>query len=350
MGLRLNIAVVGGGHGALAAAADLSLRGHHVRLRLRNRERFAEVFRTGEVALTGVAGEGVGRVAEVTDDVAVAVRDAELVLVPMPATTQADVAERLAGHLPEGVVVALLPGTFGAYPLGRRLGVPVAETATLPYGARFRGGHVVSTALRAHHLPAGVYPARDSGPALARLAAAYPAVEPVEDALSAALLNSNGALHAPLVLMNAGPIERLGEYDIHVEGTTEGIKAVIAGLDEERIALRRALGYTSAHWPLMDYYRDHEWFYGAFAHSTVRRRSVWREGLRFDHRYLTEDVGIGLVLWSSLGRALGVPTPHADAFIQLASTVLGRDLRASGRTLENLGLAGLDAAGIRDRL
>jgi opine dehydrogenase len=346
----MRIAVIGGGHGALAAAADLALRGHQVRLRLRNRERFAEVFRTGQVVITGVAGEGLGRVAEVTQEVAAAVRDAELVLVPMPATTQDDVSDRLAGHLPGGVVVALLPGTFGAYVVGRRLGVPVAETATLPYGARFSGGQVVSTALRAHHLPAGVYPARDSAAALAVLAAAYPAVEPVEDALSAALLNSNGALHAPLVLMNAGPIERLGEYDIHVEGTTEGIKAVISGLDDERIALRRALGYASPDWPLMDYYRDREWFYGAFAHTKVQRRSVWREGLRFDHRYLTEDVEIGLVLWSSLGRALGVPTPHADAFIQLASTVLGRDLRTSGRTLENLGLAGLDAAAIRTRL
>ncbi|MEP7104776.1 MAG: NAD/NADP octopine/nopaline dehydrogenase family protein [Chloroflexota bacterium] len=346
----MRIAVVGGGHGAVAAAADLARRGHQVRLRLRNRERFTEIFRTGEVTIMGAAGEGTGALAEVTADVATAVRDAELVLVPMPATTQEDVGERLAGHLAEGAVVALLPGTFGAYVLGRRLGVPVAETATLPYGARFRGGKVVATALVAHHLPAGVYPARDTAATLEILAAAYPAVEPVEDALSAALLNSNGALHAPLVLMNAGPIERFGEYDIHVEGTTEGIRAVISALDEERMALRRALGYTSADWPLMDYYRDRDWFYGAFAHSSVRRRSVWREGLSFDHRYLTEDVGVGLVLWSSLGGALGVPTPHADAFILLASTVLGRDVRATGRTLESLGLGGLDAAALRAAL
>ncbi len=346
----MNIAVIGGGHGALAAAADLALRGHRVRLRLRNRERFADVFRTGEVAMTGVAGEGVGTMAEVTDDVAAAVRDAELVLVPMPATAQADIAERLAGHLPAGVVVALLPGTFGAYPVGRRLGVAVAETATLPYGARFGGGNSVRTAMGAHHLPAGVYPARDTEAALAVLAAAYPAMEPVEDALSAALLNSNGALHAPLVLMNAGPIERLGEYDIHVEGTTARILAVIAALDEERIALRRPLGYRSPDWPLMDYYRDRDWFYGAGAFSTVQRQSVWREPLGFDHRYLVEDVQIGLVLWASLGQALAVPTPHADAFVRLASTVLGQDLRGRGRTLASLGLAGLDAAGLRHRL
>src|SRR5438552_2463514 len=81
-------------------------------------------------------------------------------------------------------------------------------------------GHQVRTAMRTHHLPAGVYPARDSQQALAVVRAAYPELEAAEDALDAGLLNSNGALHAPLVLMNAAPIERLGAYDIHVEGTT----------------------------------------------------------------------------------------------------------------------------------
>ena len=82
----------------------------------------------------------------------------------------------------------------------------------------------------------------------------------------------------------------------------------------------------------------------------MQRKSVWREPLGFEHRYLVEDVGFGLVLWSSLGRELGLPTPLSDAFVDLASTVLGRDLRESGRSLERLGLAGLDAAGLRARL
>jgi opine dehydrogenase len=124
----------------------------------------------------------------------------------------------------------------------------------------------------------------------------------------------------------------------------------MAALDGERIALRRALGYTSPDWPLTDYYADADWFYGPGAFSTVQRKSVWREPLGFEHRYLTEDVEVGLVLWSSLGHALGVPTPLSDAFIAVAGIVLGRDLRATGRTLESLGLGGLDATALRARL
>jgi opine dehydrogenase len=334
----LVVAVLGGGHGALAAAGDLALRGFTVRLALRNRERFAELFATGRIALTG-AIEGTAGVALVTDDHAAAARGADLVLVPLPATAQAAMAERIAGAVHDGQVLALLPGNLGSQVMRRRLPRAVfAETATLPYGARQRGEAAVGLALVAHHNPAGVFPSDDTGPAIALLRRVYPALEPVEDVLSAALLNSNGSLHAPLVLLNAGPIERQGAYDIHVEGTTPGIRRVVAALDAERIALRETLGYRVPHWPLADYYRDADWFYGPGAYSSVQARSVWREKIGFDHRYVAEDVGCGLALWVSLGRALGVPTPLSEAFLHQFAALTGVDWYATGRTLESLGL------------
>lgn len=44
----------------------------------------------------------------------------------------------------------------------------------------------------------------------------------------------------------------------------------------------------------------------------------------------------------SVGRWAGVPTPVAQGLLSIASVVAERDLYAEGRTLENLGLAGLD--------
>lgn len=335
----LVVAVLGGGHGALAAAGDLALRGFSVRLALRNRERFAALFATGRIALTG-AIEGTGELAVVTEDHAAAVRGADLVLVPLPATAQAAMADRVAGAVHDGQVLALLPGNLGSQVMRRRLpGAVFVETATLPYGARQRGEAAVGLALVAHHNPAGVFPSADTATAIALLRRVYPAVEPVEDALSAALLNSNGSLHAPLVLLNAGPIERLGAYDIHVEGTTPGIRRVIDALEAERVALRRALGYRAPHWPLADYYRDADWFYGPGAYTGVQTRSVWREKIGFDHRYVAEDVGCGLALWASLGRALGVPTPLSEAFLHQFAALTGVDWYATGRTLESLGLS-----------
>jgi opine dehydrogenase len=345
----MRVAVLGGGHGALATAADLASRGFEVRLALRNRARFEELFRTRRIRMTGVL-EAEAEVAELTTDHALAVRGADLVVIPLPAYAQEAMAEALVGAVSPGQVICLLPGTFGAYVFGRRLpGAVVAESATLPYGARQSGQASVATALHAHHLPVGVFPARETQRALEVIRAAYPQAEPVEDALSAALLNSNGALHAPLMVLNAGPLER-GPYDIHIEGTTPAVRSLIEATDQERIRLREGLGYAAPHWPLADYYRDADWFYGRGAFSNVQRRSVWREQIGFDHRYIREDVAFGLVLWSSLGRALGVETPLTDSLIELVHGMTGIDQRREGRTLERLGFAGLTAPQIRERL
>jgi hypothetical protein len=58
---------------------------------------------------------------------------------------------------------------------------------------------------------------------------------------------------------------------------------------------------------------------------------------RLNTRHLTEDIPYGLFTYCELGRMLGVPTPVSDALVTIASGLLGRDLRAEGRSLETLG-------------
>jgi opine dehydrogenase len=352
----VKVAVLGGGHGALATAGDLALRGHEVRLALRNRERFARIFAERRIRLEGQI-EGQAEVAEVTDDHAAAAAGADVVVVPLPAYAQEDIAVRVAPALSSGQVVYLTTGTFGSFVFREALkragaaDVAVAENATLPYGARVSGAVSVRVGLVASHLPTGVYPAVRSDEALEPVRELYPATEPVEDSLSAALLNFDGALHAPLVFMNAGPIEQLEDFDIHVDGNPPSVVKVSIALDRERIALREALGYTSHHWPLEDLYsRAGETFYGVISRERMERQSVWREKIDFRHRYVVEDVACGLALWSSLGRKLGVPTPLADVFLTLASTVNDDDYRRTGRTLENLGVADLSVDELQERL
>jgi opine dehydrogenase len=66
-----------------------------------------------------------------------------------------------------------------------------------------------------------------------------------------------------------------------------------------------------------------------------------------DHKFITEDVPTGLIPMSALGAAAGVGTPAIDALIEIVRSMTGKDFAADGRTLERLGLSGLDAPQIR---
>jgi len=77
-------------------------------------------------------------------------------------------------------------------------------------------------------------------------------------------------------------------------------------------------------------------------HEKLTGSEDWRERIVLaEHRYMREDVEYGLAFLVSVCEWVGVPCPVARGLLALGSAVLGRDLRASGRTLETLGLAGL---------
>ena len=296
----MRIAILGGGNGALAAAADLSERGHEVRHWRRNAAALRE-----RIVLEDAAGRREVRIARACAEAGDAVRGADLVFLPDPAFTQADNARRLAPYLTEAQVVFLAPGTFGAYVVGQATGgrCAVAETGTLPWLTRKHGPDTAAITARATRLPTGVFPARRHAEAIEVLRRAFPAVEPVEDVLSAALMNAGPVIHPPLVLMNAGPLEHFERWDIHSEGTQPSIRRVTDALDAERIEARRALGYAAPHFPLADHYRDDgdEWMYGRRVHARLTDSGDWNERIVLtEHRYLREDVEMGLAFLVSV--------------------------------------------------
>ena len=68
-----------------------------------------------------------------------------------------------------------------------------------------------------------------------------------------------------------------------------------------------------------------------------------------DNRYFHEDMGMGLVFFCSLGKVLGVPTPVSETIVRMGEAISGEAYFQKGaRTVEALGLAGLDREGIRD--
>jgi opine dehydrogenase len=350
----MKLAVLGGGHGCYAAAADLAEQGHEVRMWRRDAAAFAPVLASQSITLKDVRGRREVKLALATSDIGAAVRGAQLIVVPTPAFAQADIARAMAPHAEDGQVVFLPPGTFGSYVMAKALrdaeagaAVTFAETGTLPYLTRKHGPVEIAITMRAKRLPTGAFPAKRSDHAMAVIRQAYPCIEPIEDALSGALMNAGPIIHPPLILMNAGPLQHFPRWDIHNEGTQPAIRAVTDRLDDERIAVREALGYRPYHFPLRDHYTTDRWMYGD-AHDRLVESNDWREHIDLTtHRYMREDVEIALAFLVSVADWAGVDAPVAKGLLAMGGAICGADFRRNPRTLEGLGLAGLDRAGMR---
>lgn len=347
----MDVAVLGGGHGCYAAAAELSEKGHRVRFWRRDAAAFGPVLDGRAIELKDVAGTRVIPIAAPTTSLEEAITGAQVIVIPLPATTHEALAIDCAPYWQDGQVVFLPPGTFGSYiflkaarDAGNRADVTFCETGTLPYLARKHGAASVVVSGYGTRLPTGCLPARNSARALGLLAQVYPAIEPIEDALSGALMNAGPVIHPPLIMMNAGPLEHFDRWDIHNEGTQPAIRRTTDALDGERVRLREALGYGAPHFPLADHYSKtgDEWMYGRAAHEKLTDSGDWREHIVLtDHRYMLEDTRLGLSFFTSVAHWAGVDMPVADGFLAIARAITGRDLYAEGRTLERLGLAGL---------
>jgi opine dehydrogenase len=219
---------------------------------------------------------------------------------------------------------------------------------------RKHGPFEVAITIRAKRLPVGVFPLDLADYALEVIGKAFPGViEPCGDALSGALMNAGPIIHPPLIVMNAGPIEHFERWDIHKEGTQVSIRRVTDALDAERIAVREALGYRGPHFPLAHHYaREGEiWMYGRGSHDRLTDSGDWRERLVLtEHRYMREDLRLGLSFLASVADLAGVATPLARSFLAIGGAICGEDFLADGRTLDSLGCGHFGRDGLQQLL
>ena len=358
----MKIAVLGGGNGSFAAAGDFALQGHDVRLWRRDAKLVAAHCAAGSrIIVKDINGRHDVPLTVVTTDMAAAVAGAELILCPAPAFAQADIAMQLAPHLRDGQVVFLPPATFGSMvfasamrDVGNHARAAFAETGTLPWLTRKHGPFEVAITIRAKRLPVGVFPLDLADQALGVIGRAFPGViEPCGDALSGALMNAGPIIHPPLIVMNAGPIEHFERWDIHKEGTQASIRRVTDALDAERIAVREALGYGGPHFPLAHHYaREGEiWMYGRGSHDRLTDSGDWRERLVLtDHRYMREDLRLGLSFLVSVADLAGVAVPLARSFLAIGGAICGEDFLAGGRTLDSVGCGHFERDGLQQLL
>ena len=108
--MKQNFAVLGAGNGGQVIAAYLKLKGKHVTLFDRFPQVLEPIRARGGIQLEGVAETGFAKLDLICEDVAQAVKGAEVIFVVLPAFAHAYVAEQLAGCMEDGQTVIVCPG------------------------------------------------------------------------------------------------------------------------------------------------------------------------------------------------------------------------------------------------
>lgn len=349
-------AVLGGGAGARAAAAELALKGWSVRLwdLPEFLEEVEDLLGDHHLQVDGLS-EGRVELETVSDDIRVACERASLVLIVAQSAGHRGIAEELARAVTYDQAVVVMPGgTGGALEVRRVIadetglgGAPtVAETSTLPFAARSHGQRGVTIRHRVKHVKLAAIPASETRRIAGMLRPVFPGIREAKSVLETSLSNGNPVIHPAVMLLNAAFIERVNRpWQFYEEGVTPAVARVIEALDTERLALGAALGLDLVSEPEMSVrqgYSDVPDYLVAYRDGPGFQQLGGPDSL--EHRYLTEDVAYAMVTWLELGEVVGVELPTIEAVVRLASEVLDRDFRGEpARGLDALGLAGMSA-------
>ena len=349
----MKIAVLGSGNGGCAVAADCALHGNEVRIF--DFEKFyhniSAIAEAGGIKATGKV-DGLAPMAYAGSDIQQAVAGAELIYVVGPSYSHLAFAKAYKPVMEPGQKVIVCPGTNGGALLFKKeIGldyndptIVVAETSTLPYACRILAPGEVHIY---HKLPDGVFlaslPASEAQGVFDAYVSVYPGTRLYKNVFQTILQNGNNVIHPAISLLNVGRIESPDDFLFYEEGVTPAGGRLMKAVDEERMAIARALGAEIMNEPETGFVQK---YMTEKNYDTGYSKAPGFAGIlaqtQIDYRYFTEDVGFGLVLLTDIAKHVGVETPVMNAIIQVVSVLLEHDYKNEAqRTLATFGLDGL---------
>jgi opine dehydrogenase len=349
-------AVLGIGNGGQAMAGSLALRGFPANLWNRSEGKVEALNRLGGIRLNGeIKGFGAPRL--VTNDLSLAIRDPQVVMVTVPASGHRDVARLVAPHLHDGQVVVLNPGRTGGALAFRanllRFGcvaeVTVAEANTFIYASRTvepGRSHVYGIKQR---VSLAALPAFRTMDVLRAVRPAFPQFVPAENVLVTSLDNMGAIFHPVPVLLNVTRVERGEKYEHYTCGISPSVARLLERLDSERMAVASALGVnarTAVEWLAQTYGVSPDGLYGAIQANRAYHGILAPESL--DTRYIYEELPFSMVPMAHLARLAGVDTPVIRSVISLAEGLTGEDFWGPGRDVQEMGIAGMTRRDLLD--
>ena len=342
-------AIIGGGNGGQAIAGHLSLRGENVRL-------FDVVPATVDAinAKGGIqlhhAVEGFGKLEFATTSMEKVMDGADNVMIVLPSLYHRDIAKQMVPYIKDGMTVFLHPeSSCGAISFRKVMDemnctadIVLGAAGTLLYSVRIQEPGEVYVFGQKSEVPMAALPASDNDKLAAAIRPALPWFVLVENTLKTSLGNINAMMHPAPMLLNTSRIEAdpFIPFQYYWEGMTPSIGMYVEAMDQERIAVAKALGLELRS-IREDYVAMYEWGDKDTPLYQLCKNNPGYEGIMTSDtlatRYVLEDIPFSLEPIQAIAQVAGVPTPKIDAIVTIARTILGDKMQV-GRNAKTMGI------------
>ncbi len=353
----IRVAVLGAGHAGRGLAGYLSIQGFDVSLYNRTITNIKNISEIGGIKVQGLY-DSFAYLPLVTDDIAKAIEDRDILIVVVPAQAHTFFAKSISPHLQSGQTILLMPGrTGGALEFVQILRsqshtsrILLGEAQTFCFVSRITGTDSVLISKVKNSTRVSAFPASHNHRFLRSLKRLPITFSMADDVLETSLDNVGAMLHPTPTILCAGLLEsKEGGYNHYHDAISETVGRLIERMDVERINVARE--YVSHPVSLLEWLRTTYDAEGTTLCDCIQSIDAYDDvgsPSSLNHRYVLEDVPTGLVPISHLGKLAGVETPAIDAIINMACQLYDCDFWNTGRNLENMGLEGLNPYEVRE--
>lgn len=344
----MKITIVGCGNAGLIHAAKIYEKGDNdvciLKTSQTNSEYFDKIVSEGGYRVHDLTDRGKDFFVEpslITRDAEAAMKFADIVLIMTTTLQHESVAKLLAPYIRDGQIIAMCPGYMGSLIFKKYSDAQAiyCEWETTAYNGRIVDNDYVKITFYNPRNAISVLPVDKSQFVLDKFSRLFDNTHYLrKNILESALHNPNMIVHTIGMTFSASRIEySKGEFWMYREAFTDSIVRVINAFDKQKNEVLKAYGCEP-----LDYFEAAKWrneedltvdamtSFRSFADSSNKGPSFLR------HRYLLEDVPMGLGLFVSLGRVAGVDTSIAESIMTLGGALLNEDFKGQARSIQYL--------------
>ncbi|MCQ2264056.1 MAG: NAD/NADP octopine/nopaline dehydrogenase family protein [Bacteroidales bacterium] len=344
----MKVTVIGCGNSGLIHAAKMLQSGHEVAL-LKTSTSSNNVFydvieREGGYNVKDETDGGnrfFVRPAFITRDAKKAIEFADILMVTTTTSQHEHVAQLIAPYVHDGQLIVLVPGYMGSLIFKRFIqkNVIYSEWETTAYNGRIVDSMYVHITFYNPRNAVSALPVSALPQVVETLSQCFANTKYTrKHILESALHNPNMIVHPIGIIFSASRIEHSGgEFWMYREAFTPSVVNVIQAFDKQKNLILNEFGCDS-----LDYFEAAKWrneedltkdameVFRSFAVASNKGPSS------INHRYFHEDIPMGLGLFISIGKIVGVDTSIQESITALASALIKKDLRKDSRTIQYL--------------